>query len=137
MTAKRERYWQLIWNKIVRHTGVPLWMNGLFRRTKLIEDLKKTRAESRQLSRDLQESKAWLEEAQRVAHLGHYCWNLLTDRVIWSDELYRIYGLPPQEGPIDMAMIREMIHPEDREFVFRGAEDSAVRAQGEHRIVSP
>jgi PAS domain S-box-containing protein len=140
MTAKRERYWQLIWNKIVRHTGVPLCMNGLFRRTKLIEDLKKTRAESRQLSRDLQESKAWLEEAQRVAHLGHYCWNLLTDRVIWSDELYRIYGLPPQEGPIDMAMIREMIHPEDREFVFRGAEEalhSDVRAQGEHRIVRP
>ena len=140
MTAKREQHWQLIWNKIVRPRVVRLWVNGLLRRTKLIEDLQKTRAESRLLSRDLQESKARLEEAQRVAHLGHYYWNLITDRVIWSHELYRIYGLPPQKGPIDMAIIREMIHPEDREFVFRGAEEalrSDVRSEGEHRIVRP
>jgi len=99
------------------------------------EDLQKTLEE---LSRDLQESKARLEEAQRIAHVGHYYWNLIENRVIWSDELYRIYGLSPQEGPIDMAMVREMIHPEDREFVFRTAEEalhSEVRADIEHRVV--
>jgi len=37
-------------------------------------------------SRDLQESKAKLEEAQRVAHVGHWEWDLQTDRVTWSDE---------------------------------------------------
>ena len=37
-------------------------------------------------SRDLQESKARLEEAQRVAHVGYWVWNLDTDRVTWSDE---------------------------------------------------
>jgi PAS domain S-box-containing protein len=99
------------------------------------EDVQKTLEE---LSRDLQESKARLEEAQRIAHVGHYYWNLIENRVIWSDELYRIYGLSPQEGPIDMAMVREMIHPEDREFVFRTAEEalhSEVRADIEHRVV--
>ena len=99
------------------------------------EDLQKTLEE---LSRDLQESKARLEEAQRIAHVGHYYWDLIENRVIWSDELYRIYGLSPQEGPIDMAMVREMIHPEDREFVFRTAEEalhSEVRADIEHRVV--
>ena len=99
------------------------------------EDVQKT---LEQLSRDLQESKARLEEAQRIAHVGHYYWNLIENRVIWSDELYRIYGLSPQEGPIDMAMVREMIHPEDREFVFRTAEEalhSEVRADIQHRVV--
>ena len=48
------------------------------------------------LSRDLQESKTWLEEAQRVAHLGYWVWDLQTNQVIWSEETYRIFGLTPQ-----------------------------------------
>jgi PAS domain S-box-containing protein len=92
-------------------------------------------------SRDLQESKArLLEEAQRVAHIGYWVWNLDTARVTWSDEAYRIFGLEPQQGPIDMAMIREMIHPEDREPVFRTAEEAirgGVRPDSEHRLVRP
>jgi PAS domain S-box-containing protein len=101
------------------------------------EDVQKTLEE---LSRDLQESKARLEEAQRIAQVGHYYWNLIENRVIWSDELYRIYGLSPQKGPIDMAICREMIHPEDREFVFRTAEEalhSEARPDIEHRVVRP
>jgi PAS domain S-box-containing protein len=92
------------------------------------------------LSRELRESKARLEEAQRIAQVGHYYWNLIENRVIWSDELYRIYGLSPQKGPIDMAICREMIHPEDRDFVFRSAEEalhSEARPDIEHRVVRP
>jgi PAS domain S-box-containing protein len=92
------------------------------------------------MSRDLQENKARLEEAQRVAHVGYWIWDLKTDRVTWSDETYRIYGLRPQDRPMDLATIREMIHPEDREFVFRTAEEAivgGVRPDAEHRIVRP
>jgi PAS domain S-box-containing protein len=90
------------------------------------------------MSRDLQESKARLEEAQRVAHVGYWIWDLKTDCVTWSDETYRNYGLRPQKGPIDLATIREMIHPDDRETVFQEAEKAllgAVRPDAEHRIV--
>jgi len=92
------------------------------------------------LSRDLQESKAWLEEAQRVAHLGYWVWDLQTNHLIWSDETYRIFGLSPQEGLIDLDKVREMIHPDDREPVFRTAEEavrSGVRADCEHRLFRP
>jgi PAS domain S-box-containing protein len=92
------------------------------------------------LSRSLQESKARLEEAQSVAHIGHYEWNLVANRVTWSAELYRIYGLPPQEGSIDMEMVREMMHPDDREHIFGAAEEvvrSGVHAAAEHRVVCP
>src|ERR1700726_2345682 len=91
-------------------------------------------------SRELQESKARLEEAQRVAHVGYWVWDLDTDRVTWSDETYRIYGLMPQKVPIDLATIREMIHPDDRESVFRKAEEAilgGVRPAADHRIVRP
>ncbi len=105
-----------------------------------ITERKLAEEERQALSRNLQESKARLEEAQRVAHMGHYYWDLIANRVTWSDELYRIYSLTPQEGPIDMAMVSEMIHPDDREHVFRAAEESVrsgVHSEAEHRVVRP
>jgi PAS domain S-box-containing protein len=105
-----------------------------------ITERKRAEEERQALSRNLQESKARLEEAQRVAHMGHYYWDLIANRVTWSDELHRIYGLNPQDGPIDMAMVREMIHPDDREHVFRAAEEavrSGVHSEAEHRVVRP
>ena len=101
------------------------------------EDVQRTLEE---LSRNLQESKAWLEEAQHVAHVGYWVWDLQTNRLIWSDETYRIFGLTPQEGPIDLDKVREMIHPDDREMVFRTAEtaaNSGTRADCEHRLFRP
>ena len=101
------------------------------------EDVQKTLAE---LARDLQESKARLEEAQRVAHVGHWEWDLEADVVVWSDETYRIFGLSPQERPMDLATVRAMVHPEDRESLYRGVDEDlvdGVRPDAEFRIVRP
>src|SRR6202035_2784690 len=95
------------------------------------EDVQKTLAE---LSRELQESKARLEEAQRVAHVGHWEWDLETDVVVWSDETYRIFGLGPQERPMDLATVRSMVHPDDREPLYQAVDQ---RPSGEYRIVRP
>jgi PAS domain S-box-containing protein len=98
---------------------------------KLYDDIRRSEAY-------LAESKAKLEEAQRITHVGHWEWDLATDCLIWSDETYRIYGLRPQERPINLDALREMIHPEDRDFVFREAEGSlrsSARYDVEHRIV--
>jgi PAS domain S-box-containing protein len=65
------------------------------------------------LSRDLQESKAKLEEAQRITHVGYWEWDIVTGRMNWSDETYRIYGMRPQQRPMDIASCQEKIHPED------------------------
>jgi PAS domain S-box-containing protein len=92
----------------------------------------------RSLYETLQDSKAKLEEAQRIAHVGYWEWDLTSERVTWSDETYRIYGLQPQERPIDIAVIRKMIHPEDLEVVFRVAEEAVrggLRTDVEHRII--
>src|SRR5207245_8459231 len=47
--------------------------------------------------RDLRDSEARLEEAQRIAHVGYWDRDLDTDLLTWSDETYRIFGLRPQE----------------------------------------
>jgi PAS domain S-box-containing protein len=105
-----------------------------------VTERKRAEEERETLSRNLQESKARLEEAQRVAGMGHYHWDLVANRVVWSEELYRIYGLTLQDGPIDMAMVQEMIHPDDRERVFLAAEEAVrggVNTEAEHRVIRP
>jgi PAS domain S-box-containing protein len=112
----------------------------LFGTVQDITENKRVEEQRQVLSRDLQESNARLEQAQRLVHMGYYEWNLITGRVTWSAELCRIYGLSPQDGPIDMALVSEMIHPDDRERVFRESEEavrSGVPAEAEHRVIRP
>jgi PAS domain S-box-containing protein len=88
----------------------------------------------------LAESKAKLEEAQRITHVGYWEWDLMTDRISWSDEIYRIFGMQPQECPIDLATSREKIHPDDWQFVARAVEEAlagSARFDVEARVLRP
>jgi PAS domain S-box-containing protein len=84
----------------------------------------------------LAESNARLEEAQRIAHVGYWEWDVLTGRVNWSDETYRIYGLRPQERPMDLATVQEKIHPADW---LQGMEEAlgGARFNAECRLFRP
>jgi len=120
--------------------GISREHNRLFGTVQDITELKQAEEASHALSRDLQESKDWLEEAQRVAHLGYWVWDLETNQVIWSEETSRIFGLVPKGDSFDVALVREMMHPDDREAVFmtaRKAIDTAIRADREHRLFRP
>jgi PAS domain S-box-containing protein len=99
-----------------------------------------TAGKLRSLYETLRESNARLEEAQRITHVGYWEWDLLTNRVNWSDETYRIYGLQPQEHPMDLATMREKIHPEDWGGVFRALEEAlsgGARYTAECRVFRP
>src|SRR5580693_419427 len=105
-----------------------------------MSDNRRADEERQVLARKLEESNARLEQAQRLVHMGYYEWNLITGRVTWSAELYRIYGISPQDGPIDMALVSNMIHPDDRERVFRESDEavrSGVPAAAQHRVIRP
>src|SRR5580658_6951624 len=92
------------------------------------------------LSRDLQENKARLEQAQRVAHVGYWEWNLETGEVVWSDETYRIFGVERGERPMDFETVRALVHPEDREALYSTVDvelDAGVHPVADFRIVTP
>lgn len=57
-----------------------------------------------------------LEQAQRIANLGSWEWNVASGELVWSDEMYRIYGLGAGS---DMSYERylELAHPDDRELI--------------------
>lgn len=61
--------------------------------------------------------KSTLESAQRIAHLGSWELNLEKNELIWSDEIYRIFGLLPQEFSVTYEGFLSMAHPDDRDYV--------------------
>src|SRR5207302_4063075 len=51
----------------------------------------------KRLEESLRESESKLTQAQRIAHLGHWERDLISGRITWSDETYRVFGVTPEE----------------------------------------
>ena len=81
----------------------------------------------------LRSSQQKLEEAQRIAHVGYWERDLNMDLITWSDETYRIFGMPPQESIISLSELQKRIHPEDREIMAR-ALDKALKGERRYDV---
>jgi PAS domain S-box-containing protein len=99
--------------------------------------VKERTAELEKAYKSLKESEKGLADAQKMAHLGNWDWNLITDEMHWSDEMCRIFGLTPRKFGSTYNEVLSRTHPDDRECV-----DNAVKKalNGEpfsidHRIV--
>ncbi len=66
---------------------------------------------------ELKRSENNLAEAQRIAHLGNWDWDILNDKIHWSDETYRILGLRPQEFEATLERFLNFVHADDRDMV--------------------
>ncbi|HEY8204564.1 MAG TPA: PAS domain S-box protein [Pyrinomonadaceae bacterium] len=100
-----------------------------------------------QVEEQLRQREVELAEAQRLAHVGSWTWDVRGDTVTWSDELYRIFGLHPQQFPATYEAFLACIHPDDREATRSIVETSLrtgkpyldrrriVRPDGEIRVV--
>ena len=76
------------------------------------KDLREEITERRRAEERLRNSEYLLAEAQRLAHIGSWNWDLSSRTVTWSDELYRIFGTQPHQiDPVREAM--SFIHPDD------------------------
>ncbi|MDQ3617767.1 MAG: EAL domain-containing protein [Pseudomonadota bacterium] len=87
--------------------------------------------------RALEQSRSLLADAQHIAQVGSWDWDVHTDRVSWSEEMYRIYGLHPQQFQPTYASILPMIYADDRERFKQAVEATIVSRQPfefEHRI---
>ena len=96
----------------------------------------------------LYKSRAELNRAQKIAHIGSWTWDIIADEVTWSDESYRIYGLVPGELEPNYELFLSFIVPEDREIVNREVREAIdvgnkynityniIRQDGTHRIIT-
>ena len=89
----------------------------------------------------LRESEAYLAEGQRLSHAGSWAWSPATRQSLyWSEEMFRIFGLNPQEGAPSTETFWQRIHPEDldrtREVLLKAAVEN-MEYEHDHRIVLP
>ena len=94
----------------------------------------------KQAEKELRESQSSLLKAQRIAHLGNWDWDIVGGSLHWSDEIYRIFGVTPQQFDATYEAFLESAHPNDRSGIVQSV-DATLRA-GEpysidHRIVLP
>ena len=62
---------------------------------------------------ELKDSEANLAEAQLIAHIGSWEWDLKTNNVKWSREMYHVFGLNPDLIDAKLETLQNMVHPED------------------------
>ena len=104
-------------------------------------------ATQRQVEAALRAGETRLREAQELAHVGNWQWDVLTSRLWWSDELYRIFGVARGANELTYGAFLDLIHPDDLQSVERAGraavqekrpyevEYRIVRADGEVRVV--
>jgi PAS domain S-box-containing protein len=73
--------------------------------------------ERKRIELELKANEMQLIEAQQIANLGSWEWDVQANKVSWSDELYRIYGLQPQEVEVTYEGSLTWVHPDDRKLV--------------------
>lgn len=128
---------QSTWNLVVMTSGTALVL-GVFLFLLFYIILGRTERQLQTLLSGLRESQLYLTNAQRMAHLGNWAWDLKGNQLNCSDETARILGLEAIDCSLSYEGLLELIHPEDREdFKFFIDE---VRSKGDiyelvHRII--
>nr|CRH07400.1 putative hybrid histidine kinase and sensor protein. Containing 1 SBP_bac_3 domain, 3 PAS domain, 2 response regulator receiver domain, HisKA, HATPasr_c and Hpt domain [Candidatus Magnetococcus massalia] len=108
-------------------------------KTVLEERVQARTQELEQTSQDLERKQAQLLQAQQIARLGHWQWEIGSGALQWSDLIYEIFGLRGKISSPDFNAFQNAIHPDDRQWVMdavtRSLEDASIPYQVEHRVV--
>lgn len=79
--------------------------------------------EHKEAEEALRKSQAGLAEAQRLAQLGSWEWQIPSNEVLWSDEVYHVLGLNPGENKPSFEAYLKAVHPGDRALARRAFSD--------------
>ena len=92
-------------------------INYSIERYKLLKKLSENTKKLKERSTDLYKERLKLADAQKLAHIGSWEWNVLDNNISCSDELYNIHGLDPRKSTITIEDMEEFIHIGDKENV--------------------
>lgn len=144
-SARTLQPWNWEW-RIITPSGKIKWLQAASRPEKqangdiiwdgLIMDITKRK----QAEEALRQSEANLAAAQKLAHCGSWEFDIITQKLVWSDELFQIFGCDPDLPAPTYSELEQLIYPDDRELWRQTSEQCSKYGQSfesEHRIVRP
>ncbi|GAA4465967.1 hypothetical protein GCM10023189_47410 [Nibrella saemangeumensis] len=120
---------RIIWSRgsISIENGVPVMKGTVMNVT-----------ERHRMVQQLQQSESLYKQAQALTHIGNWAWDVAANKVAWSDEMYRIYGLVPQSAEVTFERFLQLVHPDDRNLTYQHIKNSLDNQQPNdffHRII--
>jgi PAS domain S-box-containing protein len=115
---------------VLDNNGYPCGMIGITR------DI----TERKQMEKELRKRKNMLDEAQHIARLGDWQWNIVTNKLLWSEEIYRIFGLEASSFNNTFEAFLKAVHSDDQYDVEMAVCKSLYKNEPyniTHRIVLP
>jgi PAS domain S-box-containing protein len=103
-------------------------------------DLTRENIERREAEEQLRHSQAQLAQAQQIARMGSWEWDLIENKVTWSDETKRLYARTPEDAGAPMENCLERVHPDDLARVNKIMAESLRTREPfvcEHRVNLP
>jgi PAS domain S-box-containing protein len=96
--------------------------------------------ERRRAETELRRSETYLAEAQKLSHTGSWAWDVRTQDVFWSEEMFRLFDYDPGNTKSTLAHFFERVHPDDRASVEQRAkrestQTDGMESEGDFRIV--
>ncbi|HTL80781.1 MAG TPA: PAS domain S-box protein [Bacteroidia bacterium] len=101
---------------------------------KIIRDV----TERKRFENNLFQSRTQLANAQQLAHIGSWEWDLVNNTLDWSDEMYRIHGLDPNGPLITPEKAAAMMHPGEKDFIAEVVQEAKANHRNfdfNHRII--
>ncbi|MBU6229042.1 MAG: EAL domain-containing protein [Cyanobacteria bacterium REEB459] len=123
-------------------TSQPLWQESEIELVQIVAtqlaiaiQQAQTLDQAQQELQERQRTEARLKEAQRIAHTGNWEISLPSRSLIWSEEMFRIYGLDPQSQPLSLEAQLLALDPADRplwehQFALACLEGQAIDLEG-------
>ncbi|VVB91870.1 Methyl sulfide methyltransferase-associated sensor [uncultured archaeon] len=110
--------------RVLRKDGktVPVDISGStieYAGKKVIQGIFRDITERKHAEEELRSKEYLLSEAQRIAHIGSWDTNIVTGKMTWSDEMYRIYGVSPDTFELTRESFKKLIHPDDQAAMLR------------------
>jgi len=98
------------------------------------KELRAETEERQRIENVLRVNEGRLNKAQEIAHLGSWELDVLRNKLFWSDEVYRIFGLKPQEFSATYEAFLKAVHPQDRKAVDKAYRQSLRKGRDSYEI---
>jgi len=96
--------------------------------------------ERKQAEEELKESEENLAEAQQIAHIGSWNYNIQKDKLSWSEETYNLFYIKHEEFTGNFNGFFKCVHPDDKKLVKKSVDECIATGKVidfEHRIIGP